>query len=233
MRWDVLAATALLGVALSPVAAASSVTTLYGTDFAFTFIEDDLGPYGMPTVSGNRLVFSPTGFSASAVGAAGASPDATWTVNIEVAVTALGRTVGSILYTEGGTYTLKNAGGAATVDPGDDPMVHVAGELRVNAGALEYPQALGVTSPLPGFAPGEGLGWTAGAAVNVAGWGTTTLLVSLQNILSAESYLAGDEGTITKTEAALEVTPVPVPAALWLFAPAVLGLGGLARRRRT
>lgn len=41
---------------------------------------------------------------------------------------------------------------------------------------------------------------------------------------------AGDKATFTNL---FEVTPVPIPAAVWLFGSGLIGLGGLARRRRS
>jgi hypothetical protein len=61
-----------------------------------------------------------------------------------------------------------------------------------------------------------------------------SIAVSITNSLFAYSFAPGEQAFIEKTEATLTVgiTAVPLPAAAWLFGSAMLGLMGVARRRK-
>jgi len=47
-----------------------------------------------------------------------------------------------------------------------------------------------------------------------------------------DSFLIPDESGGFTTEAFVSVAPVPVPAAMWLFGSGLLGLVGIARRKK-
>lgn len=65
--------------------------------------------------------------------------------------------------------------------------------------------------------------------------GVESVTVTITNTLSAVAFEPPEDAIIEKTEAILQVglTPVPVPAAVWLFGSAVLGLVGMSRHKRS
>jgi len=70
---------------------------------------------------------------------------------------------------------------------------------------------------------------------NTVGWGQdTAVTLMLDNTLTAESNLLGDQAFIQKKFGAfgVAVTIIPVPAALYLFGSALALLGWRSRRRR-
>lgn len=84
--------------------------------------------------------------------------------------------------------------------------------------------SLGFTFAPPGASISANL---AISPIDVGGVGSIT--VQIFNSL----FAAGGPATIEKTSALFEVTTVPVPAAVWMFGSAMIGLVAIARRKQT
>ncbi|MDX2506099.1 MAG: VPLPA-CTERM sorting domain-containing protein [Gammaproteobacteria bacterium] len=71
--------------------------------------------------------------------------------------------------------------------------------------------------------------WTLMELSGTAPTGTASAQILLLHILTAGTP---DGGSIFWDDASLEVSAIPVPAAVWLFGSGLLGLVGVARRRK-
>ena len=78
--------------------------------------------------------------------------------------------------------------------------------------------------------------WSGGTTVdlaNTAGWGSDTLVTAqIQNNLSATTLNEGELAWIQKKAGgvSLEISVIPIPAAVWLFGSALGALGWMKRR---
>jgi len=221
-----IAATALI---ISTSASAAPVT-INGTNVSFTF--DDASLYGAGVVVGNSLFFQPTDFVALSENGEG-SVSASEILNIIVKSITDGYVISDVAMAEEGDY-IQN-GTAASVAAG--------GRLGVTSNTT----TCGIFSckdasvfNVGGFADtgGANVAWTGGTTValgDTVGWGSDTdLSVSFENDLSANTLNVGEKAQIAKKFGAigLVVNPVPVPAAVWLFGSGLLGLAGIARRKK-
>lgn len=73
--------------------------------------------------------------------------------------------------------------------------------------------------------------WTMMVASGMAPVGTLSAKVFLLNIQTGDPCCNG--GSLFWDDVSLEVSAVPVPAAVWLFGSGLLGLVGVARRRKS
>ena len=205
----------LLGLSslLLAVGQASAATVeLIGTDFTATYDDSELSFYGTPVVDGNVIRFTPETFSSIGVGSTSA------TINFIITPNN-GGTVNSISLTESGAHT------------GDTFNSEAFGQLRVfnsgqsddestsffgtdlNSGSDNWQESAlvdGITGP---WTP------TAGASVEL----------TLQNNLF--SYFSNSSINKTLVELTIDVTPVPVPAAAYLFLSAFASLGLMRIRK--
>lgn len=86
---------------------------------------------------------------------------------------------------------------------------------------------------LPGEDGAEISDWTALSITEVAPVGTASAELFLLHIqLNPASDPAAQAGSIFWDDISLEVSAVPVPAAVWLFGSGLIGLIGIARRRK-
>lgn len=227
-RVNILAVSLIaLGQALSGGASAAPVT-LAGLNVDFTFDDALMGLFGMPSVAGNTLFFTPTGFDAQSAGGTGSGFDlAKQTVNVRVTARD-GYRFSTLNLAERGDYLLLGTG--ASVD--------VGGQVRIfdtAAPAIERTASILPSAPLTitGFPTHN---WSAGAMVGVADWTSAkTLNVTLENILVASS-VPGSLGFVEKKFAGIDVAVTPVPEAdAYAMMLAGLGLVGfmVMRRRMT
>lgn len=205
--------------------AEAAVVTLYGDDVSFTF--DNASLFGTASVVGNSLVFSPTGFRAESTNGAG-SDLVSETLNIEVAVTTPGVRIGGLALVEEGDYRLNGSGASVTASGRLQAVsrTQTNGLFALNESAIF--NATGLSTQ------GATTAWSGSAAVDITGWGGDTWVdAQIQNNLSATTLQNGETAWIQKKlgGVGLEVTLVPVPAAVWLFGSGLLGLVGVARRR--
>jgi len=115
--------------------------------------------------------------------------------------------------------------GGTNLSGGFTPLAQVsAGSDAIVGGVFDY--------VLSGTNGGNDFDWTQMMVSAVMPVGTATTRIQLIHILEA-STSAG--GAIFLDNASLTVSPavVPVPAAVWLFGSGLLGLVGVARRRKS
>ncbi|MDO9164186.1 MAG: hypothetical protein Q8N35_07650 [Methylococcaceae bacterium] len=208
----------------------ASIVTVNGTNVAFSYDDALLELFGAPTVAGDQLFFTPTAFTAKAIGTLGFDFKNS-TINIKA--TALnGGTIDTVSLTERGDYISK----------GDSSYVEAGGQLRVtdlNAPLNEVTDAIILTAPVvkqSEFFPTRN--WQASAEANVSSFGTSSVNITVENILIALSNAFTEIGFIEKKGVILSVsalpfdniTPVPLPASIWLFGTALFGVLGYSKR---
>jgi len=219
------------------VTANAASVTLYGTDVSFTFDDSTLFGGGVGTeaiVVGNSIFFQPTDFRAESTNGSPAAVSVSDTLNITVAVTSTGYVMNEFTLVEFGDYQL-SAG---------DTSVTASGRLQVTSQTTtSCPSGFNIICKDTDIFNATGLDtvgsttdWSGSAGVNlsdVSGWGSDTLVTAqIQNNLGATTLNDGETAWIQKKlgGVGLEVSVVPVPAAVWLFGSA-LGMLGWMRRR--
>ena len=207
-------------------------TALEGATVCFVYDPNNIDPkYGTPSVSGDTIFVTPTDFLALSENTTGSVP-VTGTGTIQV-VAKPGYVLDGINFGEVGDYRMTPGATSVDVDPylrvfdwanpifgtEDTLFVPVTGDLTIKDGNLHNWSAAGgfdLTTPT----------WDG---INHVG-------LTLQNTLEAVSLAAGESALIQKkaigSSVDVSTSPVPVPAALWLFGSGLLGLVGVARRRR-
>lgn len=113
-----------------------------------------------------------------------------------------------------------NATGALTARDTNNPMAEVRDPISA---ALDAFDPTGPSSKA----------WAASASLDLSQLGTSDAIVNIANILLAGAFNIGDIAFIGKESLQLEVTAVPIPAAIWLFGSALLGLVATGHRRIT
>jgi hypothetical protein len=205
-----------------------------GSDVTFTY--DDATLYGLGTVVGNSIFFSPTTFKAESLNTAGAVSQSA-TLNIAIAVKPASQSSFSITefkLFEQGDYLL--TGSSSSVDASGWLQVTSTTTLcgffpcfdteTFSAGALTTVGSLTLWSATAEIDLNDTPFWGADDAVNV----------QIQNNLLATSTVLGESAMVQKKFQAIGLvlnpdTPVvPVPPALWLLGSALGALGWLRRR---
>jgi len=218
--------------ALFTAAPNAATVTLYGADVSFTF--DDSSLFGAANVVGNSIFFQPNNFKAESSNGAGAvSPGIGNTLTVDVEATTIGYDMSSFLLVEQGDYELSGASSS----------VSASGRLGVASNTticgLYIPCNDSNIFNVTGLdTVGALTEWNGSTLVDLAdtiGWGSdTSVQLSLQNNLLATTTEFGDNAMIQKKLGAIgiEVNPVPVPAALWLFGSGLIGIAAFARRKK-
>ena len=227
-------AKSLITATLLAATSAQAVVVQYGDDLVFTY--DETTQYGLGTVVGNNIFFSPTSFIAESTNTEGAVVSAeTLNIQIQVINPNSGFRMTGFEVAEIGDYRL--IGGASTVS--------AEGRLQVvsnttNCGGF-FPvctdSALFDAGPLTTV--GSLTEWSAGTAIDLAdtaGWGfDSDVTLQIQNDLFATSVVNGELAFIQKKAQGvglIVVSEIPLPAAGWLFGSALLGLTALRKKAR-
>ncbi len=182
--------------------------------------------FGLPTLVGNDIIFTPATFRADAADGGNDAVSATFQFD-RVYTTTPGDEILNITAYEDGDYRIIQGGS-------------VSGDLYLRAISLvALEDDLDIDS-VDFFGDSGGLQlWSMSAAVNPAAVFTAVandMRLTIQNDLAAFTTAVGDRAWIEKKlvltiTTLVPSTPVPVPAALWLFGSA-LGLLGWVRRAR-
>lgn len=206
-----------------------------GTTVCFVYDPASVDPlFGTLSVSGDNIFATPTDFKALSENTDGAViVSGTGTIQV---ITKPGWTLDGISVGEVGDYRMTS--GASSVD--------VDGYLRVfdwldptPVFGTEETTNLAVSGDLS-IKDGNNHNWSAtgGFDLTTSAWdGRDNVGLTLQNTLSAVSNLAGESAMIQKKAVGSEITvsvdtsPVPLPAAAWLFLSGLLGFGTIGRRR--
>ena len=219
-----LCASALI---LSSSLSHAAIVTVNGTDVSFTY--DDSTQFGTATIVGNSIFFLNPNFLAQSLNDDGPVIDTDF-VNIEIDVlTGSSFTMDNFQLFELGDYELNGSTASVSADA----------QLSITSltGACPFPCTMApIFSAGPLTTQGALTEWTINGIAdldNNANWGSDTHVnAKIQNTLNATSTEFGDSAFIVKKVGALGITvsAVPVPAAAWLFASAMLGLIGLKRK---
>jgi hypothetical protein len=207
-------------------AAFAAPVTLLGTTVDFSFDDALLGLFGQPTVTGDSLYFTPTGFEATALNGSGFDL-VKQTANIKITAHE-GYDFSSLALSERGDY----------LRVGNGAKVAVSGQIRVFDVMLPAVELTANILPTSAFQQTDDFitrNWTASAAANLASMSTASMVnLTLQNILVAQSPLGTDTlAFIEKKFAGVDVITTPVPEAdTYAMLLAGLGLVGFAARRR-
>lgn len=215
----------ITSVLLFSAASHAAVITQNGDDVSFTY--DDSTLYGTGVVFGNSIFFTPPAFLAQSVDGAGIDT-ATANLNIDVVATTSGFNMSSFSLFEDGDYKLDGGSASAegffratslTTGCGLPPCqitdLFDTGALADTGGVLDL--------------------WNINSSLdlsNVPGWGSDTeVRLTVQNILTAETTASGENAFIQK-KFSITIPQIPVPAAVWLFGSGLIGLIGIARRKK-
>jgi PEP-CTERM motif len=233
MRTFKKTARAVLGLSVALLAStAMAETTLTGTYVSYKFDETQLGPFGVASLSGDDLVFTPVlvptpAFKASSSN--GSPGSAYQTVHVTVIANG-GYQLSAFNLTESGSYSLAGSN-ATTLATGNISALDIEGTTSNTVFGNIVATGLGVS--------GVTTGWTgnAGIALPATGWGgidgvVTSAKLTIANQLFATTG-AGSTAEIWKNAVGLHVVTSPVPEAeTYAMMLAGLGLVGFMVRRR-
>jgi hypothetical protein len=209
---------------VSTIVGAATVTQL-GTDLKFTY--DDSTLFGEGTVVGNNIFFVPTNFRAESTNTEGSVlVSDTLNITVELIDPSSGFTMDMFDLNETGDYQVTGSGGSVTAG-GSFSVTSLTNAM--NEFNTFNASGLGTIGPVTE--------WNASSSIDLSsinGWGSDTgVILQLQNDLSATSTVQGESAFIQKKfgVVGIEINPIPVPAAVWLFSSGLLGLVGVARRK--
>ncbi|UOA09006.1 hypothetical protein [Methylobacter sp. S3L5C] len=213
---------AFLFIAVSGTSNAS-IVTVNGDTVSFTYDNVLNGLFGTPTVSGNSLVFLPTNFKAVSLdGGSTALTSSTFQVKID---RLDGHHITNIALTEKGDYLLNGA----------NAKVADLGELRASDVIFpfqDYVSKIESVNPFAQTGLASTTNWVTTANLAFAPNTISSLFVSIENILFAQSDMKHDIAFIEKKFVGLTVTAVPLPQALWLFCAGMMGLLSMSKRKK-
>lgn len=235
-RTYALAFATLLTVGLSGAQAA--LVTQFGTNVSFTY--DDSTLFGVGTVNGNNIFFTPDNFVAQSQNGAGL---VTITDTLDIKVTSLDPVnflLTNAKLTESGDYQISDFGTLGNASVRARATLGGSGLVAPGFGNAGSPFSVSdsfdtgvITTPT------NSTDWTGSAMIGNFGgpaYHATELDITIENVLDADTGDTGDLANIAKkfvgNTIGLEINAVPVPAAVWLFASGLLGMVGMARRRK-
>ncbi|NNF16622.1 MAG: hypothetical protein HKN70_07725 [Gammaproteobacteria bacterium] len=204
---------------------ATIVVTDPGSDFKVTYDDSEAGAFGTLVLVNNTIFFVPDDFTAESANGAGQA-FISETLNLQLDATTQGFTFDSFFLYEEGDYIVDGVG----------TEVSASGEMRVRDAFFPFNSAL---SEFDFFASGDGgtgtQQWSGSTSIDgSSGWapGTTSVLLTLQNVLTADSMSSGELAFIQKKFEGVQISvnEVPLPAGVWLFSSALLGFIGLRRQ---
>ncbi|MEQ1591550.1 MAG: hypothetical protein ABL892_04075 [Thiobacillaceae bacterium] len=226
-----LLSTCVMCMGVAPAHAAQQ--TLYGTTIDVTYDDTLMGLFGLPTIAGDTLFFTPTNFKTQSLNGIGYGPIVSSTLNLRITPHA-GMDFSSVNLGESGDYTLSGA----------NSFVTVTGEIRAFDVANPSPLSSHLTNNIIATAPlniidGLNHDWNATAALNLASFASVqTINLTLENILNAYTdssdigpKLAFIEKKFVGVSLSIVTTPVP-EAHNWAMMMTGLGLVGFQLRRR-
>ena len=225
MRAGVLAAA--LSTATTGQAA---IITLSGNtvDFVFDDTQAGLSYYGALSVVGDSIFATPDSIIAQATN--GGSDTLTLPATVVTVVAHAGYEFTSATVGLEGDYTVTGAGASVSIN--NTLVVSETGAPANNVSPTMVNSGFGNT--------GGPHNWLSVGTADLTStmWdGVTSIDLSLSSILMAITTSSGESAQIQEkftasSVVAIETTPVPVPAAVWLMGSGLLTLCGVAIRRR-
>ena len=217
----------LLGGVVCVVAslnAQAALITQFGADVSFTY--DDATLFGVGTVVGNSISFTPTTFTAEAVGP-GDFDNQSLVLDIAVQTLSANQFVDLVGVLESGDYLLD----------GPTASVSLSASLDIDFDQDSVADLLNPFGPTSPLTNNDGLfhNWDALEIVDISAYMDGALNLKLTNDLTAETF-AGDERAFIQKKLdnvglSVDVAPIPLPAAAWLFGSALVGLGVVRRKK--
>lgn len=170
-----------------------------------------------------QYFFTPSNFKALSINGSGqAFTQSTFVVKIDSLVN---KAISSIALTEKGDYELDGQSAKVTVK-GDLRAVDMSNPFVTHVAKIKAADPFVET----GF-DDDTANWEASAFLGFLP-STSSILVTIENILRAKTSSVGELAFIEKKFVGLEVTAVPVPQALWMFITGLLGLLSVSKRRK-
>ena len=214
-------ATGALVLASSTVSAAT--ITQLGDNVSFTY--DDATMYGAGSVVGDTIFFTPTAFQAEAIGVSGYD-FTTDTLNIDVLSITSGYSMSMFTLYEDGDYRSDGSGASVAADG----FFRATSKTTLCGSPPCQDEVLFDAGTLAGTGGSNAL-WDMGGSLDLS-WGSDTeVTLTIQNNLTAETLASGEHAFIQK-KFSVSIPQVPVPAAVWLFGSGLIGLVGVARRKK-
>ena len=204
----------------------AAIVTVFGDDVSFTYENASL--FGTGTVVGNSIFFLPTNFKAQSLNGEGLVTESE-TLNIVIKAVTEGFVLEEFQWVEEGDYELI----------GDTATVEADGQLRAVSNTIAHSPMTVLFDAGPLTVKDDLTLWDAGATIdltNIPTWmSDTNVTIQIQNNLDAFTGEGDQKAFIQKKfgNMGVIVNPIPVPAAVWLFGSGLLGLVGVARRRKT
>jgi hypothetical protein len=217
---------AAAGLSLFALSSYAAPVTLVGTTVNYVFDDTQaaIALFGTPTIVGDDVRFLPPAFRAESANGAGIQV-ATANFIFDRVYSTNNMEIGSLKVVEFGDYKIVN---------GDSVQADLLLTASSNNNFADYTSDSGFFG-----ANGDSAGlqtWTMSATVDPASAFVYDLAddiaVSIQNTLTATTDQAGELAWIQKKLSFTAVTAVPVPAAVWLFGSALIGLITVGRRKR-
>ena len=212
----------------------SAVVTVDGDNLTFTY--DDSTLFGSANIVGNSIFFLPNNFSAQSVNNQGSTLSSDIVdVQIRVRDETIHLMDRFILY-ESGDYKISDS--TASVDVSAQFMV-TSFERTCDSHGIFVCNQSEIFGATENFIDDNQLrDWTLTGFIDLDAltlWGDDSYVnVRIQNNLYATALEQGDIAQIEKKFGVIgiqvELQPIPLPAAAWLFGSALVGLG-LVRRR--
>ena len=201
----------------------AALVTANGDTVSFTYDDGLTTLFGAPITSGNSLLFLPTNFKAQSLdGGASALTSNTFKLKID----ALGgHHISNLALTEKGYYILS----------GQNANVSALGDLRAVDVKAPFQEAVSKIVTVNPFAQTELVNtgdWIATANLAFTPNITTSLYVSIKNMLLAQTGIQRDIAFFDKNFVRLTVTAVPLPTAVWLFGAGLMGLLSISKHRK-
>ena len=230
MKTTIMRAGVLAAALCTATTGQAAIITLSGdtVDFVFDDTQPGLSYYGSLNVVGDSIFATPDSIIAQA--ANGGNDSLVVPATVVTVVAHAGYEFTSATVGIEGDYTV--SGDGASVSISNTLVVSEAGAPGNSVSPAMVNSGFGNT--------GGPYNWSSvgTADLSTAMWdGVTSIELSLSSILTASTTSSGESAQIQEkftasSVVAIETSPVPVPAAVWLMGSGLLALFGVSARRR-
>jgi len=212
----------------------AAIIHLPGTtvDFYYDDAQPGMAAYGTLTVVGDSIFTQPSNFLAESIGVVGGNIDVFAAFGTITVVTKAGYQFTGAAVVQQGDYQANGTG--ASVNSVGDLTVSDSSNAATNAMTTMINSGLGIN---------DGLlqAWSSIGQFDLSTpiWdNVNSIELSLLSTLTATTSAFGESAFIQNKLVAgglvtIETSPIPVPAALWLFVSGLLGLFGFARKAKS